>query len=81
MSNKVGRKTGARVFQGPIRHQHNSFHAENNILEDAILAATGISCSVKVTSEQVKIRAPSYSDYILARAAIRDRVTAEIVRG
>lgn len=51
------------------------------MLEDAILAATGISCSVNVTPDQVNINAPSYSDYILAKSVIKDRVNAGIIRG
>lgn len=76
-----GRKTKAALIQGPIRHQHNSYHAESNELEDAIMAATGIVCSVKATPEQITIRVPSYVDFLLAKSAIRGRVNAEIVQG
>jgi hypothetical protein len=75
-----GRKAKAALIQGPIRHQHNAYHAGNNALEDMILTKTGIACSVKVTPDLVKIHAPSYPDYILAKAAIKNQVSAEIVR-
>lgn len=79
-SRSSGRKNAAIRIQSAC-HQHRPFQAERNILEDAILAATGISCSVRVTPDQVKIKAPSYADYILAKSVIKDRVNAGIIRG
>lgn len=79
MSGTSGRKAGAARIQSG-HHQHNEHHAENNELEDVIMRAHGIVCSVKVTPEQVEIRVPSYVDFLLAKSAIRGRVSAEIVR-
>lgn len=80
MSGTSGRKAGAiRIQSG--HHQHNSYHAGNNELEDVIAREKGVTCSVKVGPDQVRIRATTFSDYILAKSAIRGRVSAEIVRG
>lgn len=59
---------------------HSSFNPYE-VLQDAIYAATKIKCSVLVTPQYVSIRAASYADFVLAKAAIRSRVVVDIIQG
>lgn len=49
-------------------------------LQQIILDETGVSCTVLVTPHYVSIRAKDYPDYVLARKAIKGRVSVPIVR-
>jgi hypothetical protein len=75
-----GRKSGAiRCQQG--HNQLNAFQAEASGLEDLIWREQRVRCSVKVDPDMVKIRAASFGDYVLAKLAIKGRVSSEIVQG
>lgn len=49
-------------------------------LQQLILDKTGVSCTVLVTPNYVSIRAATYADFVMAQAAIKGRVSLQIIR-
>jgi hypothetical protein len=70
-----GRKNAAQVFQG----NHDRSTRARDVLQDAIFANSGVHCDVKVEPDRVTIRTKEYADFLLAKKAIKDRTTVEIV--
>lgn len=49
-------------------------------LQQLILDKTGVSCTVLCTPNYVSIKAGNYAEFVMAKAAIRGRVSVEIIQ-
>jgi hypothetical protein len=77
----AGRKPNHMIkahIQGPQNRTHGA--QEYMKWQNIIFDTTGVSCTILVKPECISIRTRDYTDFILARSAIKGRTKLPIIR-